>query len=306
MELRQLRYFVTVVEEANFTRAAARLHLAQPGLSAQIRQLERELGQQLLDRGGRTVTPTEIGTAVLKHARAALAATERITETVDEFTGLLRGHVRVGLISGAATEELDVAAVLADFHDDHPEVGISLTEDTSERMLAALSRGELDVALVGLTGAAMDSGIGLDVVLETAVVAAVAVGDRTHGADIPLTGLRDRPLICLPPGTGIRGVLERSCAAVGFEPNIAFEAAAPPLLLQLAARGLGIAVVPQLTAAEAKAFGVRTIRIVEPELHGRLALTWRTDRPAAPAAKVLIGQLRIALRPSEVVAPEPK
>ncbi|MFI9404068.1 LysR family transcriptional regulator [Nocardia sp. NPDC052316] len=296
MELRQLRYFVTVVEEANFTRAAARLHLAQPGLSAQIRQLERELGQQLLDRGGRTVTPTEIGTAVLKHARAALAAAERITETVDEFTGLLRGHVRVGLISGAATEELDVAAVLADFHDDHPQVGISLTEDTSERMLAALSRGELDVALVGLTGAPTDSGIGLDVVLETAVVAAVAAGNRTHGADVSLADLREHPLICLPPGTGVRGVLERSCAAVGFEPNIAFEAAAPPLLLRLAARGLGIAVVPEFTAAEAKAFGVRTIRIIEPELRGRLALAWRTDRPAAPAAKVLIGQLRIALR----------
>ena len=92
MELRQLRYFVTVVEEANFTRAAARLHLAQPGLSAQIRQLEHELGQQLLDRGGRSVTLTEVGAAVLPHARAALAATERITTTVDEFTGLLRGH----------------------------------------------------------------------------------------------------------------------------------------------------------------------------------------------------------------------
>ncbi|WP_378739614.1 LysR family transcriptional regulator [Nocardia brasiliensis] len=298
MELRQLRYFVTVVEEANFTRAAARLHLAQPGLSAQIRQLERELGQQLLDRGGRTVTPTEIGTAVLKHARAALAATERITQTVDEFTGLLRGHVRIGLISGAATEEFDVAAVLADFHDDHPEVGISLTEDTSERMLAALSRGDLDIALIGLSGGPMDSGIGLDVVLETAVVAAVAADDRTHGDEIPLTALRDHPLICLPPGTGIRGVFERSCAAVGFTPNIAFEAAAPPLLLQLAARGLGIAVVPALTAEEATAFGVRTVRIVQPELHGRLALVWRTDRPGTPAAKVLLGQLRIALRPT--------
>lgn len=295
MELRQLRYLVTVVEEANFTRAAARLHLAQPGLSAQIRQLERELGQQLLDRGGRTVTPTEIGAAVVKHARAALAATERITETVDEFAGLLRGHVRVGLISGAATEELDVAAVLADFHDDHPEVGISLTEDTSEQMLAALSRGELDVALIGMTGAPMDSGIGVDVVLETAVVAAVAADDRTHGADIPLIELRDHSLICLPPGTGLRGVFERSCAAAGFVPNVAFEAAAPPLLLQLASRGLGIAVVPGLTPDEAQAFGVRTIRIIQPELRGRLALVWRTDRPAGPAAKVLLGQLRIAL-----------
>ncbi|MEU7145593.1 LysR family transcriptional regulator [Nocardia sp. NPDC046473] len=295
MELRQLRYLVTVVDEANFTRAAARLHLAQPGLSAQIRQLERELGQQLLDRGGRTVVPTEIGAAVLEHARAALAATERITDTVDEFAGLLRGHVRVGLISGAANEELDVAAVLADFHDDHPEVGISLTEDTSERMLAALGRAELDVALVGLTGAPMDSGIGVDVVLETAIVAAVTADDRTHGDEIPLIELREHSLICLPAGTGLRGVFERSCAAAGFEPNVAFEAAAPPLLLQLAARGLGIAVVPGLTPEEATAFGVRTIRITEPELRGRLALVWRTDRPAGPAAKVLLGQLRIAL-----------
>ncbi|MFI9414318.1 LysR family transcriptional regulator [Nocardia gamkensis] len=296
MELRQLRYFVTVVQEASFTRAAARLHLAQPGLSAQIRQLERELGHPLLARGGRTVTPTEVGAAVLPHARAALAATERITHTTEEFTGLLRGQVRVGLISGAAVEEFDVAAVLADFHHDHPQIGISLTEDTSERMLAALGRGELDMALVGMTGAELDPAIGIEVVLETAVVAAVAAADPGYGDEVALTALRDRPLICLTPGTGIRGVFERACAAAGFEPGIAYEAAAPALLLRLAARGLGVAVVPELTAEETAAFGVRTVRIVEPELRGRLALAWRTDRPASPAAKVLLGQLRIALR----------
>ncbi|WP_327114756.1 LysR family transcriptional regulator [Nocardia sp. NBC_01730] len=295
MELRQLRYFVTVAEEANFTRAAARLHLAQPGLSAQIRRLERELGQPLFDRGGRTVTLTEVGAEVLPHARAALDATERMTQTVDEFTGLLRGQVRVGLISGAAVDEFDVAAVLADFHDDHPQVGISLTEDTSERMLAALARGELDVALIGLTGAEMEPGIGIDVVLETPVVAAVAATDTTFDAQVPLTALRDRPLICLPAGAGIHGIFSRACAAAGFEPSIAYEAAAPPLLLRLAAHGLGVAVVPELTAREAAAFGVRTLRIVEPELRGRLALAWRTDRPSGPAAKVLLGQLRIGL-----------
>ncbi|WP_067808350.1 LysR family transcriptional regulator [Nocardia beijingensis] len=296
MELRHLRYFVTVAEEASFTRAAARLHLAQPGLSAQIRQLERELGHPLLDRGGRTVTLTEVGAAVLPHAKAALAAAERVGHTVDEFTGLLRGQVRIGLISGAAVEEFDVAAVLADFHHDHPQVAISLTEDTSERMLAALGRGELDVALIGMTGAEPDPAIGVEVVLETALVAAVAAADHGFGAELPLTALRDRPLICLTPGTGIRGVFERACAAAGFEPTVAYEAAAPALLLRLAARGLGIAVVPELTAAEAAAFGVRMVRIVEPEPRGRLALAWRTDRPASPAAKVLLGQLRIALR----------
>ncbi|MGK8490623.1 LysR family transcriptional regulator [Nocardia asiatica] len=299
MELRQLRYFVTVAREASFTRAAARLHLAQPGLSAQIRQLERELGHPLLDRGGRTVTLTEVGAAVLPLAQATLAAAERIAHTVDEFTGLLRGQVRVGLVSGAAVEEFDVAAVLADFHHDHPQVGISLTEDTSERMLAALGRGELDMAVIGMTGAQLDPGIGVEVVLETAVVAAVAAGDPGDDAEIPLTALRDRPLICLTPGTGIRGVFERACAAAGFEPAVAYEAAAPALLLRLAARGLGVAVVPELTAEESAAFGVRTMRIIDPELRGRLALVWRNDRPSTPAAKVLLGQLRIALRTGE-------
>lgn len=204
MELRQLRYFVTVVEEANFTRAAARLHLAQPGLSAQIRQLERELGQQLLDRTGRSVTLTPVGEAVLPFARAALAATEEITHTVDEFTGLLRGHVRVGLISGAATDEFDAAGVLAAFHQDHPQVGISLTEDTSDRMLAALGRGDLDIAMVGLTGAELDPAVATETVVDTGIVAAVAADDERFGSTITLEELCRHQLIALPPGTGLR------------------------------------------------------------------------------------------------------
>ncbi|WP_036500553.1 LysR family transcriptional regulator [Nocardia aobensis] len=295
MELRQLRYFVTVAEEANFTRAAQRLHLAQPGLSAQIRQLERELGQPLLDRSGRTVTLTAAGAAVLPYARSALAAAQQISFTVDEFTGLLRGQVRIGLISGAATEEFDVATVLSAFHRDHPQVGITLTEDTTDRMLAALAHGELDIALVGLTGAELDERLSVDVVFETRLAAAVARDAHEFGSRIALAALRDRSLICLPRGTGIRGVLERCCAAAGFTPRIEFEAAAPPLLVQLAAGGLGIAVVPALGTARAEAAGVRMIEITDPQMHGQLGLVWRSDRPAAPAAKVLLGQLRIAL-----------
>ncbi|NKY87497.1 LysR family transcriptional regulator [Nocardia veterana] len=295
MEIRQLRYFVTVAEEANFTRAAQRLHLAQPGLSAQIRQLERELGQPLLDRSGRTVTLTAAGAAVLPHARAALAAAQQVSFTVDEFTGLLRGQVRVGLISGAATEEFDVAAVLSAFHRDHPQVGITLTEDTTEKMLAALVHGELDIALIGLTGDDLDRRLGVDIIFETPLAAAVARDDDEFGDRIALTELRERSLICLPRGTGIRGVLEHCCAAAGFTPRIEFEAAAPALLVRLAAGGLGIAVAPALSAEQAAAAGVRMVEITEPRMHGQLALAWRSDRPASPAAKVLLGQLRIAL-----------
>ncbi|WFB06023.1 LysR family transcriptional regulator [Streptomyces sp. LX-29] len=371
MELRQLRYFVAVVEEANFTRAAARLHLAQPGLSAQIRQLERELGQPLLDRSGRSVTPTEVGEAVLPYARAALAAAEGVRQTVDAFTGLLRGQVTIGLVSGAAAHEFDVASVLAEFHDDHPQVDIALTEDTSERMLAALRRGELDIAILGLVDEHPPPGTSAQIVVDQPLVAAVAPDDPLLFADfsvttesavaesvsaalsatapenaqapgkahapgnalapecadapesgavpktvaaalgsvsvtetavatdgaIPLAALRDRPLISLPRGTGLRGVLERACTEAGFRPRIAFEAAAPSLLTQLAARGLGVAIVPALEPGTAAALGLRTLRITEPGPRGRIALTWRTDGPASPAARALLGLLRRALAP---------
>ncbi|MYS10492.1 LysR family transcriptional regulator, partial [Streptomyces sp. SID6041] len=213
MELRQLRYFVSVVEEGGFTRAAARLHLAQPGLSAQIRQLEREVGQPLLDRSGRTVTPTEVGRAVLPYARAALAAVDAVRETVDAYTGLLRGRVTLGTVSGAAGHTFDIAAFLADFHQDHPEVEVALTEDTTERMQAALLAGELDIALLGTASDVPPPGTAFRMVLDVPLVAVVAPGDpllaRAAGTGLPLAALRDRPLICLPRGTGVRAALER-------------------------------------------------------------------------------------------------
>ncbi|MEV6773015.1 LysR family transcriptional regulator [Nocardia sp. NPDC051030] len=295
MELRQLRYFVTVVEEANFTRAAARLHLAQPGLSAQIKQLEKELGQPLLDRSTRSVTLTPVGEAVLPLARAALEASERITHTVDEFAGLMRGHVRLGLISGAANDEIDIAKVLAEFHTDHPQVGISLIEDSSENMYAALRRGELDIALISFSGEDPDPAIAAETVFSTAIAAAVAADATGFGDCITLADLCTHPLISLPRGTGIRGLLEKACAAEHLVPNVAFEGGSPPLLLRLASHDLGVAIVPPIPDENAAALGVRILAI-EPPMQGRLALAWHGERLVSPAAKVLLGQLRIALK----------
>src|SRR5215470_5235203 len=102
IDLRWLRSFVAVAEEASFTRAAARVHVAQPGVSAQVRRLEAELGQQLLDRSGRSVRLTEVGAAVLPFARAALRAVTDVRQAVDELAGLVRGQVAVGMVSGCS------------------------------------------------------------------------------------------------------------------------------------------------------------------------------------------------------------
>ncbi|MEV6578164.1 LysR substrate-binding domain-containing protein [Streptomyces sp. NPDC051582] len=311
MELRQLQYFVAVLEEGSFTRAAARLHMAQPGISAQIRRLERELGQPLLDRSGRSVTPTEVGEALLPYARAALAAVEGARQVADEFSGLLRGRVTIGVVSGAAVHEFDLAAALAAFHEQHPHIEVTLTEFSSERMLAALQDGALDIALAGLADEEPPPGVRLQVLIDEPLVAAVAPDDPlvrlaaeaaeaaeaggTGGTGLRLEALRDRPVISLPHGTGTRGVLERACVRAGFRPRVVFEAADPQFLAQLAARGLGVAAVPRLPEHVASALGLRVLSFAEPQPRARIALAWRAAGPAGPAAGALLDRLRTDL-----------
>ncbi|MFD5621164.1 LysR family transcriptional regulator [Streptomyces yangpuensis] len=299
MELRQLRYLVAVVEEGGFTRAAARLHLAQPGLSAQIRQLEKELGQPLLDRSGRSVTPTEVGRAVLPYARAALAAADGVRQAVDEHTGLLRGRVTLGLVSGATGHAFDVAAFLSDFHGAHPALEIALTEDTSERMQAALVAGAIDIALLGPTGEKTPAGLAFRTVIDAPLGAAVAPGDPLLSpagrTTVPLTELRDRPLICLPRGTGVRAALERGCARAGFRPRVTFEAATPQVLAQLASRGLGVAVLPLGEEGSGAGGGLTALRLAEPGLRARIVLAWPAAGPASPAARALLDRLHEVL-----------
>ena len=173
MELHQLEYFVAVAEEASFTRAAGRVHVAQPGVSAQVRRLESELGQQLLDRSGRSVRLTEVGSAVLPFARAALDAVANARLAVDELAGLVRGQVTVGMVSGCALPIL--AELLAGFHDRYPGVAITLVEDNSDRLVERLRDGQLDLALIGWAGQTPPD-IDTMVIVEEELVAAVAPG----------------------------------------------------------------------------------------------------------------------------------
>ncbi|MEU3270286.1 LysR substrate-binding domain-containing protein [Saccharomonospora sp. NPDC006951] len=288
MELRQLEYFVAVAEERNFTRAADKVRVAQPGVSAQIKRLERELGQPLFDRAGRTVRLTDVGTAVLPYARAALAAVEGARLAVDEFTGLLRGHVAVGTVT---SHNVAIPDLLAEFHDAHPRVGIALTEGNSEDLLAGLREGTLDAAIVSI-GRADPPGIEAHVVTDDTVVAAVGHdhGLATYDA-VSLDTLRGRPLISLPRGTGLRTLLEESCASRGFTPHVAFEAGDPEVLAQLAGRGLGAAILPR-TFAESRSGLLRTVRIERPTLRGRLVFAWRAGGPTSPAARALISRAR--------------
>ena len=146
MELRQLRYFVAVAEELNFRRAAERLHLAQPPLSAQIKALEERLGTRLFERTTRTVALTQAGRVFLQDAQALLAAARTAEQRVKMADQGLVGNLRIGLLSPVATARL--AAALRGFRQKFPGIQFSLYELSSTEQLQKLRTDELDIGLL--------------------------------------------------------------------------------------------------------------------------------------------------------------
>jgi DNA-binding transcriptional LysR family regulator len=289
MELRQLEYFVAVTEEGGFTRAAAKLHVAQPGVSAQIRQLERELGQPLFDRSGRQVRLTEVGKAVLPYARAALAAVTGAKLVVDELTGLLRGQVMMGVVT--APSVLDLPGLLAEFHALHPAVEVSLQEADPESLIEAVRTGRMDLGLLGMGARelpGLDGQIAMDDVLVVAVRSSHALAARES---ITVRELADWVLICQPSGHGVRSSLDSACAAFGFTPHVAFEASEPYVLAQLAAKGLGVAVLPKGAVSVAQD-ELHVLEIAGTTLRAGMALVWRSSGESGPAARAFLSHAR--------------
>jgi DNA-binding transcriptional LysR family regulator len=283
MEMRQLEYFVAVAEEANFTRAAERVHISQSGVSAQIRQLEQELGARLFDRSARAATLTEAGRAALVHARSVLAGAEAVRQAVAEVTGLLRGRLALGMVTGCTVTPLFEA--LASFHRACPGIEVSLLEGASDSLVEQVRSGVLDFALVGLAGGLPDGLDGRVLVAEPLVAAVPADHPLAGEPEVTLRQLCGHPLICMPPGTGVRAVLDVSCAEQGLRPLVALQASAPPAVLDLALRGLGAAVLSRSMTAP-YADRLVSLPITDADTAALLALVWPSS--AGPALGELL------------------
>jgi DNA-binding transcriptional LysR family regulator len=287
VELRQLEYFVAVAEEANFTRAAERVHISQSGISAQVRRLEQQLGAELIDRSARTATLTPAGSAALEHARAVIAAASAVQQAVDEVTGLLRGRLVIAMVTACTVRPLFDA--LSAFHAAHPGVELSLLEDASDRLIELVRSGQADLALTGV--AAMPSDLeGIPVTSERLVAAVPADHPLARRKRVTLADIAAHPVICMPKGTGIRTVFDRGCSARAALPDIALQASAPSAVADLAARGLGVAI---LTASMVENHALCPLSIVDLDAPALLALVWRaTD---APALRELVRHCRTTL-----------
>jgi DNA-binding transcriptional LysR family regulator len=298
MELRQLEYLVAVAEEASFTRAAGRVHISQSGVSAQVRQLERELGAALIDRSSRAARLTDAGTAALPHARAALNAAAALRQAVDEVNGLVRGRLTVGMVTACTVPGLFDA--LAGFRRARPGVALTLAEDDSAALTGRVRSGAADLALIGTAGdLPRDLGV-LPVVTERLTAAAPPGHPLLTGrSPVPLAELAGHELVCMPAGTGIRAALDASCAAAGVDLEVTLEASAPGAVADLAARGLGVAVLSESMAAARP--GLCAVPIQGPVMSASLALIWRP--PPGPALRELIAHCRAAFTAARSPAP---
>ena len=286
MQLHQLRYVVAVADERHFTRAAARLHVAQPSVSSQVRALERELGTPLFHRTRGAVGLTAAGEVFLPWARQALADCEAGRAGVRELLGLRRGRLALGATPSLTTGLLP--PVLAEFHSRYPGIALSMRQAGSRDLLVMLDGGLLDLAFVILP--VDEPRITAVALADEELVLAVAPTHRLAGRrSVGVNVLRDEPLVMFREGYDLRGTTVAACREAGFEPVLALEGGEMDGVLAFAAAGLGAAVVPSTVISPDGP--LRGVRFADGALTRTIALAGRGDRPRPRAAEAFVADL---------------
>jgi DNA-binding transcriptional LysR family regulator len=249
MELRHLRYFRAVAEELHFGRAAERLHIAQPPLSQQIQALEHDLGVDLLVRTTRKVELTAAGAAYLRRAVAILDAVDEAGAQARRIAGGTEGQLAIGCV-GSATYSL-LPALVRSLREALPNVDVSVRgEMLVPAQLRALAAGEIDLAL--LRPPVPRSGLVVETVRRDPLLVALPAGHALAARrEVSVSDLRDEEFVA-HAGRGrsvMNSVLAAICADAGFVPRVRHEVAETSTLVTLVAAGLGVAVVPDPTAA---------------------------------------------------------
>jgi LysR family nitrogen assimilation transcriptional regulator len=288
VELKQLEYFVTVVDVGGFSRAARVLGVAQPAISRQVRSLEVELRQSLLLRNGRGATPTEAGKRLLEHARGILQQAERARQDVDESKSAAVGHVVVGLPPTLARHL--TLPVVREFRQGYPRASLSIVEGLSTNIQEWLAVGRVDVGLV--YNPIPTPAIEISVLLEEPLCLIGARKELGEPRTVRLAELPRFALIIPSRPHAIRTLVETRLAGFGLRPLVAMEIDAVPAILELVADGYGYAVLsPRALANGTTAPRLHSRTIVEPQLKSALAIVTAAQRPSTPLQRATIAMI---------------
>jgi DNA-binding transcriptional LysR family regulator len=282
VELRHLRYFIAVAEELNFSRAAQRMHMAQPPLSAAIRQLERDLDVDLFVRTTREVRLTDAGRAFLQGARRTLADAERAAEDAKRAAAGKLGHLRIAY--SWSTRFQTLPALGRAFRTGHPDVELLAQEMWNARMPAAFANGSIDIALSLCPEIAAELELA-PIRKERFVALLPEAHPLTREDAIPLSALAEEQFIVFPREIAPRlhdafmSIFRRA----GFEPRVRNESFHTGWDLGVLAEIPAVAMAPQ-TVAGGLPDGIVAVAISEPTDALETCLVWRSDDNSATVA----------------------
>ena len=303
MELHQLRYFQAVARFRSFTRGAEHEHVAQPSLSQQIHKLEDELGARLFNRLGRRVTLTAFGERFLDHATRVLLELEGARQEIQEIQGLRRGSVSLGAIPTLAPFLLP--RILKAFAASCPGITVKVQEDLTASLLARLSEGELDLALLTLPirGHEFAARPLLDDRMLLAVPASHAVW-KQRPRRVTFREVANEPLLLLKDGHCFRDDVLKICKRGRANPNVVFEGGQFDTLISLVASGAGITLIPEMAREHYRRSGIGLVEFQPPEPHRTVGIVRAKDKFVAPGSQALIEVIVRAFSPPRPTAAE--
>ncbi len=286
MDLRALEYFVAVVEERSFTRAAFREHVSQPSISQQMRALESELGESLFERGVKGVRLTPGGETLLPYARECLAVVAAARAEFSGRSALLRGELRLGTVSGV--EETPVPDLLALYHERFPHVNVELTGGTSLPLLSQVEQGGLDAAIIARPGEPLPADIACYSLLNDEIIAIVSeLNPLATQPEVTLAELARHPLITYGADSRLRPLIAEAFAAAGQTLAVSYSTRDVPLNLALARRDVGIALVAGSDPAIGHTPGVSALP-TQPRIEYSKILVWRSTRTPSAALSAFL------------------
>lgn len=244
MELRQLNYVIQIANEKNFSRAADKLHIAQPSLSQQLSKLEQELGVLLFRRTTNSVELTQAGQVFVEKSQSILDAVEQLKQEMDDMAQMRRGRLVVGTLPITGSHVLPL--VLPAFGAQYPQIEVILVEETTAKLEQLTASGGTDLSLLSLP--LIDTSLTYEPYLEEEICLAVPPQHplASRSDSIGIAELKNEPFIGLKRGQGFRQITVELCEEAGFSPEIVFESSNIETVQSLVAGGMGIAFVPQM------------------------------------------------------------
>lgn len=286
----QLRCFEAAARLQSVTRAAQELHVTQPTVSAQLRELADAIGEPLFEPAGRGIRLTQAGEALRETVAEIRGSWQRFEARMGEIHGLMRGKLRIAAVT---TAEYFVPDVIGPFAAAHPGVDIELAVENRERVVKRLEAGADDVAVMMLPPAHL--ALHSVPFQDNPLVIVAAAKHPLAGRRLRLPSLAGERWLMREPGSGTRTVAEDHFASRGFQPRIAMSLGSNEAIKHSVAAGLGIAVLSQLAVQDElarKAPRLVALEVAGFPLRRRWLLVWRKDLPQTVAARRLVEYLR--------------